>query len=344
VGYVPFTRDFSAPGDRRRFAHWARARGVPFGIAIPGERYDLLVVSLGGDLSYWQDYPREHGRVVFDVIDRYLAVPLTTWRAALRGTAKFIVGQHRRLQVDFRESLRAMCRRADAVTCCSPEHGSDVLPYCPNVHPVLDFQALTGGHVKSDYAANEPFQLVWEGMPENVVTFETIAPVVESFARHHQIHLHLLTRPHFYKYMGRYSRQDTAVHLRRLLDIPTFFHAWHERTVAPVAIAADLAVIPIPLHHALYAGKPENKLIFFWRLGVPTLVSATPAYQRAMAEAGLDMAARTAGDWAALLDRYLGDEAARREAGRRGRDFALSVHGEAAQLLRWDAAILSAFA
>jgi hypothetical protein len=72
-------------------------------------------------------------------------------------------------------------------------------------------------------------------------------------------------------------------------------------------------------------------------MGIPTIVSATPAYSRAMEACGLTMACATTEEWLATLDRFIGDEAARREAGAAGRRYAETTHGEQALLRRWDA-------
>ena len=54
---------------------------------------------------------------------------------------------------------------------------------------------------------------------------------------------------------------------------------WSE-TVSVIATACDLAVIPLPLDRPLERNKPETKLISFWRMGLPVVTSATPAYVR----------------------------------------------------------------
>ena len=38
------------------------------------------------------------------------------------------------------------------------------------------------------------------------------------------------------------------------------------------------------MNDPMMVGKPKNKLLLFWRMGLPTLVSAIPSYKRAMQE------------------------------------------------------------
>ena len=46
-GYVPYSSSLEMPGDRRRFVHYARRRGLDFEIADPSRAYDAVVLSDG---------------------------------------------------------------------------------------------------------------------------------------------------------------------------------------------------------------------------------------------------------------------------------------------------------
>jgi len=99
----------------------------------------------------------------------------------------------------------------------------------------------------------------------------------------------------------------------------------------------DLAIIPIPMDKPFWVGKPANKLFLLWRMGIPVLTSATPAYVAAMNQCGLDCACSTPQEWESKLAAYMADEGLRRSAGERGRAFAESEFGEERMLARWDA-------
>jgi hypothetical protein len=58
-----------------------------------------------------------------------------------------------------------------------------------------------------------------------------------------------------------------------------------------------MAIIPIDLSDNFNAGKPENKLILLWKIGIPVITSATPAYVRAMQAENLDMYCYTEKEW-----------------------------------------------
>jgi glycosyltransferase involved in cell wall biosynthesis len=97
-----------------------------------------------------------------------------------------------------------------------------------------------------------------------------------------------------------------------------------------------MALIPLSLTDPLYKGKPENKLLLFWRMGIPVVTSATPAYTRAMEGCGLPMACRTSDDWIRILEHYMSDKEARRDAGQRGLSYTNEHYSEESTLKRWD--------
>ena len=65
--------------------------------------------------------------------------------------------------------------------------------------------------------------------------------------------------------------------------------------------------------------------------------SASAAYARAMAGAGLAGACTSSDDWCRALESLVMHESARAEAGRRGRAYAETHFSEAQLLARWDA-------
>jgi glycosyltransferase involved in cell wall biosynthesis len=120
-------------------------------------------------------------------------------------------------------------------------------------------------------------------------------------------------------------------------------HQWTEDGVAEVATACDAAVIPLPLDRPLERGKPESKLVSFWRMGMPTVTSSTPAYVRTMNAAGQSFHCTTQAEWTDILRRLIEDREAREEAGRGGRAFAEREYGEERLLAAWDAVFSSLY-
>lgn len=336
IGYVPLSPDLTEPGDCRRFAYYAKKRALPFEIARPSEHYDVVVLTQRADISVWSGYGKGRSKIIYDLTDSYLAISRRDPKGLLRGLAKYAAGQNRFLRLDHWKALEDMCRRSDAVACSTEEQRSSILPFCPNVHVLLDIMEGVASRVKKDYAAGPVFNLVWEGFPENIASFEEIRGVLEEIDRKRPIALHLVTKLEFGRFMGKYFKRRTSELARKIFK-RTYLYEWNESLASTIISACDLAVIPIQMKNPLSSGKPENKLLLFWRMGLPAVVSATAAYSRAMAAAGLPMACKTPEQWKETLEKFiLDDGSARRDAGAKGKAFAESNYGEEKLLRLWD--------
>ena len=339
IGYVPYSSTLERPGDRRRFVAYAHARKLPFELARPEERYDLVVLSEVADISVWVDYP--HGKVVYDLIDSYLAIPRSNVKQWLRGAVWYALGRHRRLRLDHWAAIQDMCRRADAVICTTEEQRGDIRRYCSNVHIVLDVHSSVIHKVKEDYRCGEPFNLVWEGLPSNIAQLKQIRDVLRDINKRRPLVLNIVTDPDQPRLLGRFGRVQSLDLAREVFD-SVWLHPWDETTCSGIMRNCDLAVIPIDLSDPFVTGKPENKLLLLWRMGMPVVTSATPAYQRAMRDAGLEgLACSDQREWLIALERIIGNESLRREASIRGRELAETRFGKEVMLTRWDAVFAS---
>ena len=330
----------AGPGDRRRFPFFAASRGLEFEIAEARRTYDVVVVSSRADIGEWARYSAPGTRIVFDLVDSYLALPRRGWRQLARGAVKFVTRETRRLHLDYRRAIERMCERADAVVCSTREQAQDIRPFCPNTHVILDSQEEFAALRKTDYQAASPFKLVWEGMGENVNWFGEITEVLREVDGKRPLALHLITDPQHFHFAGRFGRRDTLTVARRLFP-RVQLHPWHAGSVGRIATGCDLAVIPLGLGDPFARGKPENKLLMFWRMGLPALVSATPAYVRAMEGAGCEWLAASIEDWHSKLVALIDDESSRQGAARAGLSYVERHHSTESLLGRWEAMFAS---
>jgi glycosyltransferase involved in cell wall biosynthesis len=334
IGYVPYTRNLSHPADRRRFPFFAKARGIEFELAQTDRHYDAVILSEIADLSTWTEY--KHGKVIYDLIDSYLDIPRHDPKQFLRGVAWFVKGSQRRPIFDFPGALARMCRRADAVVCTTAEQRQTILRFCLNVHVVLDIHTDLVTTSKSDYQANAPFKLVWDGMPSNAYQLATISSALRKVSRSFPIQLVLVTdveQPRTIPWFGSVKTDDIA---RRIFENWKVC-PWRSETWADTITQCDIAVIPIDLKNPLTAGKPGNKLALLWRAGMPVVTSDTPSYKRMQTDVGLShLACHGEADWVSALEILLGDEGLRRQAGQRGREYVDRVLSTSAQLQAWD--------
>ncbi len=334
VGYVPYSRTLREPGDRRRFCFYAERRGVAFEMADPSEDYDVVVLSSRADIGAWRRY-QGRARLVYELIDSYLALPRFDAKSLLRGVAKFATRETKSLVFDYRRAIEDMCRRADAVVCSTQEQRTDYLRFCPNVHVILDAHTEFGNQPKCDFALGDTVHLVWEGLPQTLQGFTKIAPALRELAHERSVALHLITDLSFARYARTFGHVHTERVARRIMP-NTYLYEWNRHLLPFLVTACDVALIPLDLADPFARGKPENKLLLFWRLGMPTVTSASPAYRRAMAKCGLDLTCEMSRDWASTLRRLLGDDQLRLRASERGRSFVEAHHGDDQLLARWD--------
>ena len=142
--------------------------------------------------------------------------------------------------------------------------------------------------------SGEIFNIVWEGVADNVYAFESLKGVFAQLDEKYEIALHFVTDLSYLKYSGRFGKTYTSQIIKGLSK-RVYLYEWNDLMCSEIICSSDLAIIPIDLKNPLVKGKPENKLLLFWRMGMPVITSATPSYERAMKKAGLDdSGARTA--------------------------------------------------
>ena len=342
IGWASYSPDFSVPGDRRRLAAYAKMRGIEVEHARPDGDYDLVFLTYSGDIPGWLERKRRSGgrlKIVFELIDSYLTEtgPL---RRAIKGVGRRLEGTDSRLAPDLLASLRRACREADAVLCSTLEQQAEIAALNPNSFISFDWFGDELGEPKDDYTRSGPLRLVWEGQAATLSNLQQLRAPLNALGD--AIELHIVTDPVLPRWLGRFGRRPSREVLAGL-TCPIVHHPWQKDSFARLITAADLAVIPIDMASAMMRGKPENKLVMLWKLGMPTLTGPSPAYRRAMAEAGLPMLCETAEDWGMKLRELIAasdDELAR--LGTHGRVHAETRYSRAAFLAPFDAAFAAA--
>jgi hypothetical protein len=330
IGYGGYSRDFSRPGDRRRFSAYARQRGLRYEYPDLKQGYDLVVVTQNADLTGWAERKRREGdrfRLVIDLVDPYFQQKRLDERL-LKGIGRYVEGRDSRLSPDFLRTLQSACRAADGVLCSTREQRETILGYNPNVEISFDWFDDELGAPKRDFVRNGPLKLVWEGQAGTLRSIQTLRGPLNALKD--KVELHVVTDPSVPRWYGRLGTLP-ASELLAGIECPVRLTSWRKETFSGHITAADLAVIPMDFSHPMFAQKPENKLVLLWKLGMPVLAAPTPAYRRAMAAAGLDMICDTEDEWTKRLAE-LAEAPAETLAtlASRGRDHALGAYGETA--------------
>jgi hypothetical protein len=338
IGYAGYSRDFSVPGDRRRFAAYARLKGIPIEYAEPSRSYDLAYVTYSSDLPAWIERKRREGdrlKLVFELIDAYFTQKNLA-RRLVKGSARYLLGTDSRLSPDLRRTLIGACEAADAVICSTEEQRETIRRYNPNVFISFDHFADELGPPKTDYSRSGKLRIVWEGQSTTLPNLQVIREPLNDLRD--KVELHVVTDPVIHRYFGRFLSYDSRDALKGI-ECDKHFHAWDRSTFSKEITACDLAVIPIDASNALWWGKPENKLVLLWQLGMPVLTTATPVYRRVMEAAQVDMSRATSAEWGAWLERALDPQRADLEhIGQHCRAFAERAYSKDEFLSRFDRA------
>lgn len=340
IGWLPASDDFSHPADQRTFWHYAKARGLKWEIARLDQHYDVVYLSQRADITQWSLYDK--GKIIYELSDAYLAESQQlAFKPLFRGLAKFMIRQNRYLSLSYRKALERMLQRADAVFCGTDEQRKLIEPFNRNIHRLVAFHEDLIRVVKPSYQSASPFRFVWEGLPA-LTGFKSIVPILATLKKRHDFTLHLITDLKRGRYLNHFFPIETKSNVDRMFPFAgVFLYEWNPHLLSSIVTSCDLALIPIPLGHPFWAGKPANKLLLFWRMGMPVLTSATRAYTKEMSLCGLDMVCSTSEEWKEKIEKYMKDEGARAEASIKAKAFVESEYSEEKLLARWDAAFSS---
>lgn len=348
VGFVPMSHSLKHPFDLRNFIYYARKRNIKFEIAEPSQDYDVIVLSPRADVSVWSHYRCGKAKIIFLIVDSYLAISPWDIKGVLRGVAKYIGREHKHLRLNYSRAIQEMCSRADAVVCTTLEQKKDIQKYCKNVHIILEFHFKVIKEIKTNYSLGKRINLVWEGQAENIYGFIEIKEALAEIRKKYPIVLHLITDIERKKYMNIFRRVSILDEVKSIFDDGylsntasgndslVYLYQWNLEMLSRIITGCDIAIIPLDIRNPLMRGKPENKLVFFWRMGMPTIVSATPAYERVMDRCRLRLCCRNNSEWRTKLEGLIVDADARQAAGMRGKECADTIYSEEEYLKQWD--------
>ena len=339
IGYAPYTSDFSSSGDKRRFVFYANSRAIDFEIAKPENEYDIVFVTHGADITVWSKYDKSKAVIVYELVDSYLATPVFSFYGLFRGVAKYLSGKYKYCQFNQKKSIESMCRRADIVICSTEEQKNQIRRYCDDVRIILDVKSEYHNHrmTLQPELKNNEINIAWEGVPHNIKSFTVIRDALSILSKQYQINLHLITALKYKKYMNKYVTKHTINEVKKYIDINNvYLYQWNELTVSHISSACDFAVIPIDSNDTMDNGKPEDKLFIFWLMGLPTVVSETPAHLRAMKGAGLSMACSSTNDWVSTIKEIVDNKTKRNQSAKKGFDYATHVNSEERTISLWD--------
>jgi hypothetical protein len=343
IGYWPLTANLNSAGDRRRLVFWAEARGHTI-VTDLSQAVDVIVASEKSDFNSHY-FSQEKIPVIFDLVDAYLS-PLNSIDDFARGLAKKLSGQISGYAKPFSQHVRDFCLNSNAVLCSSVEQAELIKPYNSNIHVILDshheLPFIEGGFNVSNLSNKN--QILWEGQPATIRGVRQISSILLQLTKENISALNFVTDEKYFQFLNKYIEKDTSELLKKdLSPISSFINVvpWTRDNLVSTARRCGVSMIPIDLSVPMHRLKPENKLLIMWRLGLPCLVSPSPAYIRVASEAGVNAVCEDPDTWLGNFRQLLNCPSYAREEVLRGQSYLLENHTRSLLLDKWDVAIES---
>jgi hypothetical protein len=343
IGYYALSQDLSHPGDRRRLIFWAKERGHE--ICLNTSK-DVDLVVLSEKTNFKNFYSSKCTKpVIFDLIDAYL-VKDSYWKDLGRGIGKVISQDLPPPARSFSKFISKVCQQSKTVICSTVEQEATIKPFCENTRIILDsheeFPFLSFNPTLLEM--NNNFQLLWEGMPYTLTGIKQVSSVLSKMPSNQRILLAVVTDLHHKRFFGKFIDSNTSKILDKQLgglEANYSIVPWTKSNLVAHAKVSDIGVIPIRQEDPFQWLKPENRLLIMWRLGIPCLTSATPAYSRVSKAAGTDSICKSTEEWDAKALQLLTDKDKARLQVQRGQEYMEKMHTKEILLAKWDEAIWS---
>lgn len=335
IGYWPNSKSLDAPGDRRRFIFYLENNNIDFEIFDPSKKYDLVYLSQSADISQVNEIKQTGAKIFYDNINSYSSEKISI-RSILRGLGKYFSSSSKYLVLNYNKFLKeSVLPKVDCVVCASEEQALIASKFSSNVFSIPDHTHNETVSVKENYLSKKVINIGWEGLGSNVYQLNLLKDVFYRFSKDYEFNLHVISDRYSYKYMNRFIKTDNKKILEGLCK-NLIFHEWNKETYSSILIECDFAIIPIDLKNRMASGKPENKLVNLWKMGLPVITSNTKSYSRVMNDCGLNYYAKSEDQWLEYLKLFSQDNELREEIGLRVYNYANKNYGVSAVIKKWD--------
>lgn len=305
VGYVPYSRDLSHPGDRRRLVVWANSKNLKLNISDP-LKSDILVLSCESNFNYW--IKKAECPVIIDLIDGYLGEKTHWLKDIGRNVIRSFNGTSNLKYITFTRALKIACKSSDAIIVSTQEQSETIKAFNENIYEILDDHSeLSNGLIKiNQYSENSEVRnfIFWEGFGYTLKHFKLISSELDDYLNSSSYRLCLVTNLTFARWGGYIGQVSTEDLIKKWF--PKSFNkiivvSWSIENLVMYANKSRFAIIPIDTSDTFANLKPENKLLGLWSLNLPVIFSDTPAYRRVASQANLIFAISQADGWAEAL-------------------------------------------
>lgn len=345
IGVVPHAAGMTGAADRRRLGCWSLARQRQLEIGSP-EACRVVVLPPLVDHAAWLAWRRRKDRrLVLNVVDfRYLQEALDSRRGlgqVARDAGRTLLygqGRSRFLPPPYSRRLGKMLQAADIVVTSNAEHASFLAKFGIESRSILDcHEEIPMLKVRQD-ADLRSLRLLWEGKLATLPFLSELKPALTELARSMPIEVTLCTDLYDYRWANRFGKITPTELLRDMTGVPGLtirVIPWSPSSLAAAAQCSHAAVLPVSAEDETAWMKAENRAMVMWRLGLPVLMSATPAYRRVAAESATDGVVLQAGQWLPHLQLLL-DDTWRRQQALAGQRYVTVKHSPEMLHAAWD--------
>lgn len=297
--YDSYSTDLSQIADRRRTAIW-KDQIKDIEQSGQGEEIHIHVANPFSTKKRLQSL-NKNTRLVLDLVDGYLAEQPSLLKDYLRQLSRVGVLEFLRRPIRFSKSLTLLCEESDLIIVASQEQAEVVRNLNPNVIPIWDCHDELGEpRHPSPLHKESKFEIFWEGLSVTLFHFQECLPDLKEFLLETNSTLNIVSNPNHFRFSNRFLKVSTEKYLGKIfreLEYHIKFHEWSVTRVREVASRCDFGLIPLLERDKFARLKPENKLMIYWRLGLPTLFSGSPSYLRVAQKLGLSDFSVEGGRW-----------------------------------------------
>jgi hypothetical protein len=302
ICYLPYDLSLKSPGDRRRFVFFAKYMQISYETKMQNNYYQVIYCTYGNNLSKISEFIKKNPKtkLIFEMIDANLSEG--KWINLLKGFGRFLLGRESRVYLDYQKPLKKIIKKANAVVCASASQAKILKRYNKKVFTTLDCFDDEIKFKKKNWLLNKKktIRLFWEGMICNLKHLIILNEIYKNLS--FDIHVVIVTDLKKTLFLGLFGFDVKKITKKFKFSFEV--HEWNRVDVSKIAVSCDIGIIPINLNDVKATYKPENKLIFMWKIGLPVIVSATPSYKHVMKLAKVEMYAKNTKDWINILNSF----------------------------------------
>lgn len=299
ISYDSYSKDLTHIADRRREGLWINRADFQ-SMYLGGKDFDVQIITPLSNLYLLDDLDQKT-KVILDMVDGYL-VEKPNW---IKDYARFVLRNSlpKSLFALKRNSqnLKEVCKRVDLVVVASNEQAEVVRQFNSNVFVIRDCHEELGPPLDlKPIVKTDRFDIFWEGLGYTLFHFKEIASDLIEFLLDTNSKLHLVTNESFPRFAGKFGKIESAKVVQQIFGRAAqnvYIYSWSQQAVEAIAKQCDFGIIPILETDQFARLKPENKLLIFWRLGLQTLFSDLPSYERLSSQIGVTDYCVKTGEW-----------------------------------------------